>query len=398
MKMFLFFFFLILFQGCSKQNAGPEIINIEEAFQNQQSAILSKFVSDVKYIPLELTSESAISDYPAIIVDEYIIVRNTGLNNSTPLMLFNKEDGKFIRYIGKVGRGPNEYSSIVKDFYNIYTDQIYTADNALREIKILNLDGAVIDRFNILEISDPSLARGVRRISFDTYLANDTFVSYINNSTGSIEIKLVLFDKENVLKIYPNYLKWGDSDPKKNNSPYFSPKFFSWDKNLFFKEMFNDTLFQVTQEALIPLFVFNLGKKGLPYEQQNKIMPTFGQLDNNYFLIEDLDGNSNFMFFQLAYQLKTYTGFFDKKSKKTTICKFTENSASALIDDINNFMPLIPKAFTQNNEMICILNPMDVMNWIKKNPEKAKILKAKMGWLNSLSFNSNPIIVIAKCK
>lgn len=384
--------------SCSRK--GPEIpvIDIENAFSNMESASLSSFVSSIKYIPLESSSLAMISDYPGIIVDETIIVRNTGFNSSTPLMLFNKQNGKFDHYIGKIGRGPNEYSFPVKDFFNIYNNHIYTSDNTLREIKVLSLEGNIIDKFNTFDISDPSFNRGIQRASFDTYLNEDTFVSYISNSTGSVKTKLLLFNRDKVLKTFPNYLSWGDIDPKKNNTPYFSPKFFRWDKALYFKEMFNDTLFQVTTDNLIPRYVFNLGKNGLPYEQQNKIMPTFGQLDNNYFLIEDIDENDDFIFFQLAYQKKTYTGIFNKKENETTICELTDNTASGLTDDINGFMPLIPKTFTDENEMVCILSPLDILKWLKENPDKSEKLKVRMTWLESLSPTSNPIVVIAKCK
>ena len=389
---------ILLLQRCSKRDNVVYNINIAEAFQNQQPVFLSKFVSEILYVPLKLDTESAISDYPNIIIADYIIIKNSGFYNSTPLMLFAKNNGNFLRFIGKVGRGPNEYSSVVPDFYNIFNNKLFTYDLTHREIRVLDLEGNIIDRFNTFDISDPSFSRGIQRASFDTYLNEDTFVSYISNSTGSVKTKILLFNKDQVLKTFPNYLRWGDADPKKNNAPYFSPKFYRWNKNLYFKEMFNDTLFQVTTVNLVPRYVFNLGKNGLSYDQQNKIMPTFGQLDHSYFLIEDIDENDDFIFFQLAYQLKTYTGIFNKKTSETTICKLTENAASGLTDDINGFMPLIPRAFTEDNEMVCILSPIDILKWLKDNPDKSEKLKVKLSWLDSITVASNPVIVFAKCK
>ena len=73
-------------------------------------------------------------------------------------------------------------------------------------------------------------------------------------------------------------------------------------------------------------------------------------------------------------------------------------SFSALIDDINGFMPVIPEGFTQNNEMISILKPKDIMDWIENNPEKAALLEKEYEWLKDITEFSNPVIIIAKCK
>jgi len=401
MRIYILFLLVFLFIGCSNKQkfySEPEIIDVANAFENQQETKLSKFVDRITYIPLESSPESVISAYPVIKVEDYIIVRNTGFNNSTPLLLFEKSDGKFIRYIGKVGRGPGEYSSPVPDFYSVNNKLIYTMDYTQREIKILSIDGDYLGSFRTPDILEPSIKGGKLGISYHTQLDNNTYVSFTDNFTGAINTKLVIFNKDSILKIFPNYLRWGNKDITKNKRPYFTPNFIKWNHNLYFKEKFNDTLFRVSIDTLIPRFIFRNGKYGLPYKEQEKIMPSFGQLSYDYFLINDIDENSDFLFFRLSYDKKEYTCFYDKKAKTTTVSKLSGGFSSALIDDINDFMPIVPRDFTQDNEMISVLDPVEIVEWLKENPEKSKKLLKNMDWLKTISETSNPVIVIAKCK
>jgi hypothetical protein len=95
-------FLAVFILSCSEEHDELSTIDVADAFENQMEVKLSEFVTEVTYIPLETIKESYISDYPAVKVGDYIIVRNAG--SGMPLLLFNRSDGKFIRTIGKVGR------------------------------------------------------------------------------------------------------------------------------------------------------------------------------------------------------------------------------------------------------------------------------------------------------
>ena len=391
-------FLAVFILSCSDEHNELATIDVADAFENQMEVKLSEFVTEVTYIPLETIKESYISDYPAVKVGDYIIVRNAG--SGMPLLLFNRSDGKFIRTIGKVGRGPDEYSFPEKDYYNTGKNIVYTNGYKHNETKVFDITGSFLYSFSRPEIAEPSVKGGKHSISFGTYLDDENYVSFIDNYTGAIKTKLVIFNKDSIRKTFPNYLKWGDRDLTKNRRPGFNTTYFiRWNNNLYFKEIFNDTLFHVTAEELKPRLVFKMGKYGLSYEDQQKISPSFGQISSEYFLITDIDENSRFIFFCLSYyHNKKYIGFFDKKLKTTTICQETPEYKSALVDDINDFMPIIPLDFTLENEMIAVLSPIEILQWLKNNQDKATRLRVEMQWLNDLTETSNPVIVIAKCK
>jgi hypothetical protein len=394
MRIYTMLFIGLYFLAFSCEKNELEIIDLAEAFSKQKEIKLSKFVSEIRYIPLELKPESVISEYPTIKVYDYIIVRNS--SSKTPLMVFDKSNGKFIKYIGNVGRGPGEYSIPARDFYNFYNKLIYTLDYSHREVKILNIDGKILSNFKSPDIIESSVRGGKLGLSFYTYLDDRTYVSYIDNFTGVIGTKLVIFNRDSIIKTFPNYQRWGENDITRNHRPSFNPQFFRWDNNLYFKEAFNDTVFRVTIDKLIPRIVFKNGKFGLPYEQQQLISPSIDKISGDYFLITDIYEITDFIFFQFSYKKNEYVGFYDKKMKLTTVCKPIGNFSSSIIDDINNFIPLIPIDFTQENEMISVLDPANILKWMKENPGRAEMLKEKMGWLMTVSETSNPVVVIAK--
>jgi hypothetical protein len=180
------------------------------------------------------------------------------------------------------------------------------------------------------------------------------------------------------------------------NSIGMNPNYFRWKEKLSVKAEFNDTVFQITSINLIPRFVFQTdGFIPPPELQEHRI--DFDELAKYYF-IKDICENDLYLFFQIEYEKKKYTGFYNKTDKTTTICKLPENNISAFIDDINDFMPIRPQKITPNSEMILRLEGEDIAKWLKNNPDKLLRIGKNMDWLKSVSSASNPVIVIAKLK
>lgn len=375
-----------------------EFIDIFTAINNKKEAFLSEFVAEVEYIPLETAVETFIDENARFKVEDYIVVRNSGINR-TPLLMFDKKTGEFIRNIGKLGRGPDEYNIPAPDFYNIFNKTFYTLDDTHREVKRFDTCGKYIDSFIVPEWVEPSINIVTRFAYIDAHLNDSTYVCFTDNFNGQIKTRLVLFTRNQILKFFPNFLSWGDKESSRNNRGYFSvTTFIRWNDNLYFKEIFNDTMFTVKIDKLIPRFVFGYGKYGLPYERQDEIITKERRINSEYILMNDMDENTDFLFFQLFFQNESYTCFYNKNEKTTTVCMTPDDSVSALTDDINGFMPVVPEGFTQNNEMISILKPKDIIDWIHKNPEKAALFEKRFQWLRSITEFSNPVILIAKCK
>ena len=399
MRYAIFFLVLFLFVECTNKSSGkPELetVDLYRAFEKKKLIYLSEFIENAEYIPLEMTSNSVVSNpESSVVTDDFIIVRN---RQPQQILLFDRNNGKFIKGVGRQGRGPDEYGTIPGDnFYNSENNVIYAYDIPWKQILIFNLDGGKIGSIKFPRWEEPSVKGGFMSAYYGSYLDSETFACFIENDTGIEKKKLILYTNDSIIRIFPNYLKWGNGKGKIGlGKGMSSTNFMRWDNNMYFKEIFNDTLFKVTKNALIPRLVFNGGKYSFPYGLQGDILPPLNVQDD-YFLIRDMDENSRYLFFQLIFKTKTYTGFYDKVSKTTSICDSPLNKA-ALIDDINNFMPITPIIFTKNNEMVAVLKAEDIKKWIDANPEKLESLCKKIPWLNKIDEMSNPVIFIAKCK
>ena len=236
-------------------------------------------------------------------------------------------------------------------------------------------------------------------ITLDQYLDSNIFVAYISNSTGVDKWRIVLFKRDSVIKVFPNHQFW-KRKVWGGFSSFSGPSFFRLNGELSIKEVYNDTIFQITKTSLIPRFVIQTeGHNPYPELQDKKIDADFFKEIANYMLFSHLCENKNCIFFQLQFNnIYFYTGFFDKSSKKTTICNLQDPTKSAFIDDLNGFLPISPIGITEANEMISILEAQDIIRWIKENPDKAKTIGGKMKWMKTYSESSNPIVVIAKLK
>lgn len=401
-------FNILLIQSLSAQTGNKSkliILNLAEAFSRQQEVPLSRFVNKITYVPLETKQESLISSSPNIEVsDDFVIVKNGG-QSKNQILLFDRNTGKFIREIGKQGRGPGEYMSVGFIPFNPVNKEVY-AISASREILTYDLSGNNIDKIKIPEFKDTKMVKADQTpaqnallskimLTFYAILDSNIFVGYVQNFSGWENRKLVLLSNEGVLKIFPNYLTW---DREKGNGFLLPPggfaKFYRWDNKLNFIETFCDTIYQVTKSSLIPRYFFDWGKFNAPYSKQVEVAKDW----YNFFFISNISENKNYIFFQLWYSKEVYTGFIEKKNNNITICKIGNSDKSALKDDLTGLMDVTPTYFTQTNEMVNVIQPGELLKWFKENPEKAEKAKKQLPWLTGIDEFSNPIIAIAKCK
>ncbi len=130
----------ILFLNGSLLSEDPKQFNISDALKKEEAVFLSEIAADVKYILLEYTNESALSYINGVIFfKNHILIYDVRSN----LLLFNM-DGKFIRRIGKLGRGPGEYSNILGIDADVQNEIIYVLDNGTNKLLSYGLDGKFI--------------------------------------------------------------------------------------------------------------------------------------------------------------------------------------------------------------------------------------------------------------
>ncbi len=398
--------------GCSSEQKTIPVIDLQKVLRNTQEVPLSQFIESLEYIPLELTPESAIGQSIKLqLTEDYIIVRNYSSGTTSLFLLFDRKTGKFIRQLGKLGRGPEEYMRPFDNFYNPHNKRIYATGETRSSIRVYNVDGKFQESFGTPKLTETSAKSGYIFPSPGTFLSADTLIGYAENPTGLISRRLVIFTKNREIKSFPNYDKWSSEG---SGEQFYSisqdPIFFSWGNKVSFKERSNDTIFSVSMEKLIPRYVLYSGDARFPYKLSRE--EALEQMTNpwDYFETHNLFENSNYLFFYLGSELTqdendptishiTYNiCIFNKKTNNTIACKNDEDGNSYLTDDMNNFMQITPILITENNEMVAYLQASDIIKWLNENSAKSASLITKLPWLNDLTALDNPVIVIGKMK
>jgi hypothetical protein len=396
--LILSFCFLISCKN-STENCKSDFVklDLEKSLSNPKEVSLRSFVDKVTFIPLETTPKALISQLTIYdVTDESFIVK-TGLFKDQHIFLFSRATGKFVREISKEGRGPGEFAAFTHIPYNKTKKELY-AINISGEIQAYDIDGRNTDKIKIPSWKynkDGKDKLLIPEIFNARMLDENIYAAYVKNNIGDDTKKIVLFSKDSVVKIFPNYLRWkGNVDVKTRVSESKAlGLFYNWDNKLYFFETWCDTLYQVTREKLIPRYYFDWGEFKAPYSKQMEHLKP----NSNWCFMLDMEENKNFIYFVFTSNNNIHQGFIEKSTNNITICK-PGYQHYCIKDDLNGLMDIVPLQFTQNDEMIYVINPAILINWFKDNPEKAATAKQKLSWLNNIDEFSNPIIAIAKCK
>jgi hypothetical protein len=355
-----------------------EIIDIKGAFENRRPFNINEICEGFTYVVLESTDESLINDNSTIYADD----KNLIAISRKQIMLFDRESGKFIRKIGTPGRGPDEYGVTVTSMpFDEQKKTIYTRKN-VNERYEYDIEGNLIHR-----------KKGPDQVNDFVNIDKNTFVSFIDNYTGNENRKLVLFnEQDSIIKIFPNYQSYHSIG---NMFVYYPDAwFFSIDGEMRFCEKFNDTLFTLTPHSLIPVFTFNKGIYTFPYELRGDML----NVDNKYFLTQNIIESSRYLFYAFSYKEMIYTALYDKKQHETKVNDYEGDFGKGYLNNINNFIPLEISSVTSKNELICTMDAYKIKSWFESYPDKVKELSEPLQSLKDISETHNPVVVISKLK
>ena len=399
MKQILTFYLLLLsFPTSFGQNLNKSsliVFDLEKAFSRQSEVPLSKFLNNINYVALETNPHSIIGRFAHFeVTDEYIIVRD----NSIPkqILLFDRKTGKFIKSIGKYGRGPNEYSRFSYIPYDPDKRVLY-AVNSLRQLLVYNLSDSDVEIIKTPDLvgSGEIIQLKKQEMSFDIMMDDKIFVGYFINPLGMEKNVLALFTKDEVLKIFPNYQALKTMSHGVGGLMNDNHTIYRQDNKIYFLEVFSDTLFQLTRDSLIPRYYFKMGKFNVTW-QINATMDH--KLGMNYFYMLGIDESTKYLFINTLFKGTQYLGYVDKLNNTVTFCKLNSSGVSAFKDDISGLLDVRPVDITEKKEMVYIIKPLDLIKWFKENPEKVAAARKSCPWIKIIDEYSNPVIAIGGCK
>jgi hypothetical protein len=349
------------------------IIDLTKLPEKNNPVYLSRFASGITYLPLETKKECLIGPSVSLNIYDSIIVCCA----HHQIFTFDSETGHFIKPIGEYGHGPDGFMNS-KSSYLRNGEIIITALGWDHSIEF-SADGKILNRLKM------------ERYPRDFAWLNDNlYAIYYNKNSNIDSLKLLIYDsdKRKTISTFYEYRTFIDT-PRRT---MFGAFFYYFNNKLFMKEYFNDTVFHVTSEKLVPTFVFNSGKYSPPFFEKDVF--DFVQ----YHSISTIIETNHLIFFRLHFKKRTYICCYDKRTKQVMIPNYRDVQINEFENDIDGFMPFHPISVTGNNELVGYLEPYKIRKWMAENPGKAAKLPSHLQKLRNIKETDNPVVMIAKLK
>jgi len=389
-----------------KENAKKEKIKsnsfytipFAEIVKNKRKVKLSEFATDVEFIQFENTPKALLGRVDDIqLTKDYIFVYHFGSDLITQF----SRDGKYVRHIGKLGRGPKEYESSRAFSIDEKNERIYIQTNWTSKMMVFNFDGEYIKtiKYPAIERLKNVWSRDSLLVSFaEPMEGNEPYVFIEHNEQGD------------TLQTVPNYIFWDNKDQYYNMYLNFLNSFYRFGNKLHMKGWYNDTVYSYDENnKIVPKFIIDLKKYKIPddliYERKwTRPLP-------NDVCWVGVHETSNYIFIPYGYHfdvvkrklLNKEEGciLYNKKTKEGVAVE--ETKLGGFINDISggpDFKPL----YTNDTLAIMPVSAFDMKQYLDsdkfKNQEvKFPEEKEKLNQLKkTLKEDDNHFLVLVKLK
>ena len=384
-------------------NNGVNEINVIDNISNNQQLSLSSIASKIEYCRLETDKKCLVTPYMSIYcTKDHVVSIGTERPMHAVCYVFDRKTGNFIRQISGKGNGPDDYLEVLNGFWDEKKELIcvWSPPNYV----FYKIDGTISHKIN--RTNNPYFSQSA--IAFDDY-----YVRYVPNSTGSQTKRIVFFDTAGtLLDSIPNYRTWKMTKQGYTGGYFCNIHIFR--NELYYIDMFCDTLYQIVDFKLHPRYVFKTKGHTLPYEVQggegrygDLLAPLKGKeledMWKNYFLIDKILEDAKYLYFTFDYNTKRYPSIYNKNEgvlqimPPISIPLPSRNRIFPLYgfdNDLDGGLPFWPKQMISEKEMMCVYTAEELLEL-----DRSKITDEKLkNVLNSIEIESNPVVAIVTLK
>lgn len=378
----------ITFFSCQSEQQKPEspviVLDMEALLSNQQEITLTDIAESIKYIKLETRSDVLCQVLQYLVRDNKIFVRN---KNET-VFLFDGE-GKFVRQIGRIGQGPNEYVGVQFIDASPEGDLVYFYFTRGNMVNVFSSEGEKISDF---KIKYPTWRFAA--LSPDRHVMISPYGAF---SADSVPFLFYLADgKGQVVKQFPSkkVIMLGAGD-------FSIGKFMVTPKSVIGYHPFNDTVFAFDPEGnKTPKYVFDYGDKRLPDEEIDDMMKLFENREQ-YIHSTSLYETSDRLFIRAFHQKKPLIGFWQQKDNSLVAISSDDGK---LLNDLDGGPDFWPATSDGEKTVYRLLRPVNLVeSWNKgdfqeKEFKLADERKEFIRMIQELKEGDNPVIMVVKLK
>lgn len=376
-----------LLVSCHNKHYNQSIVKIDlEQAHNQRNKVhlgLKFFITNsIEYIKLSIPSDVSINES---FLRLYADGNNIILIGFRQIYVFDRMSGQLKREIGNVGRGPKEYENTLH--YNAYDEKrkVITAGKRGGQSLIeYSINGDVVKEINFTrKVGDVVI-----------HFHDDIYATYVQNRFGNNIPRIILLNKlSKEINIFYHHIRL-KSEPKRSRTK--KGKFYKFDDRLMFFEEYIDTLYQITNDKIVPMYYISMGQFAPKYMDQFDLnYRKSGRMDENIHIVVMFE-SARYIFIRYAYKQYWYWHAVYDKDLNITLAQHDEQGIE---NDIDDFLPW--KSITSvntENELIGYTEAYNVVNWFDNHKVKAARLPAHLQNLRSVSENDAPIVMIARLK
>jgi hypothetical protein len=386
LKYSLFICIVLLLVTCKPKDR--DLFVFSPALIQENEITLSQLADGITYIPLDdsiLLAGINSNSNPLFVNNHmYLYDRNQGI------LIFNR-DGRFLRKVGKIGRGPGEYLHGGVFAVDNITGSVYLNDlNSL--IKVYSGNGDYQRSFSLIEYggSIDALTMFNERlfVTFNLQFGDDFKYEWVFLDTlGNIVNK-----KERAIPLYKsNYLTGGGT--------YF------FDQKMKFWHNFKDTVYSFNPDLTYrPNFILTPGDYRLPKSYVDDPIRRLPE----YIMFQQIFETKKYLIIRYSfYKGKNGLIIIDKKDYKSYTSYWTFDSFGSITNDLDGGLKFLPLSFyiEDGREYLAGLvdpfqlkaraNSNEFKSSTLKNTEKKKVFE-KMAY--SLKETDNPVLMIIRLK
>lgn len=373
-------------------------INYVELLLNKKTIGLNQIATKVEYIQLETTKDCLIGPDPNYYFTDSLIF----VVQLDAVYKFSIR-GKFLGKVASSGRGPNEIAGNILTICLIPEKKLFVAqDYSKHRLLYFSYDGNVVKTFNY----SPYISR-------INALKDGRFITYCSGSSGNVDYIFRLTNEQNdTISVVNNYNNW------KNKSPIsvelwrpFEP-FYLYQQRTFFKSLYNDTVYYLSSDKIIPAYSIDLGIHKLPnnFVYPERLSGTDLQLyrekAEKFNYVNVFEASNKIFLTSYCYNSNINPNkyfIYDKVEKVGFFLVNNNDKSTGIANDWDGGIDFIPTAAINDDKIYMSISVLDFQkhfkdNSIKKPATHSTEAKQLEKLVSESDILGNPILMIVSLK
>ena len=363
-------------------------INLPEALDNMGLVNISELAKSIRYIPLETKEESLIGEYPYISYDgKHIIVAD----RQTNIIRVFDNDGRFIRNINRIGRGPEEFSSTISNVSLVDGNIVVMtgrevveydiSDHFVRRVAVPHVDG-----YGVMEpviIGENCYAAAL----YDITSADKEYCAVMYDSLSNVNQLIAVPDNSGLQTSLSEGMGVGIM---------LARLFQNNERSLLFYPESKEILSISTFGAIDTAYVIEYGGCRIPDGN------TYNASQNDrYISLLSLVESEDYLFMKMNTMATITTSgsrfmnfLYDKKTRKSAVLYDKAEDRRGFRDDIGNGPEFWPKSVYGKKVLLSDIEAFSLLEFAENHTLSKDFERV----VATIDENSNPVVVIVELK